>query len=1134
MLNVNDVNQIYLGCQGENLARTIIIDVKPWLVAYPGGTVAIWHKRNGAEEATATGAVFDSEAGTITWRPTGTDTYVFGEGEAEIRLTVGNVIKKSRTIITDVAKAVTGANGEALDSGWQGYLDAIQRAAGVAIMKNGMIQFAVNSEGHLILSYTEDVPIPAEESDETDEEGDIVWIDKDLGKVTPSDEQVQEAANTYLATVITNPDSPPLDRSLSSNVSAAPADMVGDLESAITSTEADYISGFNTGYYSINPVRSSWKNGYFNASGQLVSNSNNASPTTGPFLVKAGHIVSVITDGLTANLFTYTKSGDTYSRATIETFTTDRTISYATDKYITIHFAGTSLDVNALKCNVLLETGVNIEINRIDGEIDGNKAESEKAIGKIGDALDTGKICISNDWEYGYFSASGIFTPATTTNVAFYTEVIELEAGEALYIQPNGLTANVGIYSRSEDTYSRISIEQFTVDRVLCYNEKKYITIYFSSSSAIDIENVPAYAEKPADSINRTEELKKYTINALDTSYYSLMAKYFGYFGSTGVFTYSVNNIAPTFTPIQIKAGQHIIVKPDAGLTANLYEYTLTGQTYSLKKVTTFQDQREFVFTDDNYITVHFSKSSAIDIKNVDCKLLIQAEIFAELDNKIDENTEQLSGAITAEEERAKAAEEEIEALFAEGIAEAVSTWMDEHPEASSTVEDGSLTEAKFSDQLKQKTINNYITPEMFGAVGDNETDDTEAIQAAVDYALETGRDLFLQNNYAITDTIVVGGGVNIYGNGHFLNATMSDPVMQITTANGEIRNQEYSHFGIRNYGTGNCLEISGSNSFSTCLISCCSFFASEGWCIDVHEIVAHSKIMLCTFSGNGINANCGDANIIEKNLFYGANKIGVYLNTYTFGVLNNAIINNTVVDTGYGILIDAGDQTWICNNQIEYGGSTASQQTPDALVYLRGNTRKIYHCVIENNNFGGGTYLSYCLAIGNAEETIVRKNRFVSVNTAEVYAGQDAMLNTVSDDNYVHSTSSNPRTDAYQRLKVSAYAPKGMVECWHKVDINDSASKILVRRSNSNVSFAPVTITKTNPEQSITTLFTLPEEYRPSEDIVIPVSGYKDNVSFSGNLQVNANGTVDLDTATTFTTLNIAIPDITIPKFSS
>ena len=62
-----------------------------------------------------------------------------------------------------------------------------------------------------------------------------VWIDKDLGEITPTDEQIQTAANTYLERVIINPDSPPLDRGLSSNVSAAPADMVGDIKNKIRS-----------------------------------------------------------------------------------------------------------------------------------------------------------------------------------------------------------------------------------------------------------------------------------------------------------------------------------------------------------------------------------------------------------------------------------------------------------------------------------------------------------------------------------------------------------------------------------------------------------------------------------------------------------------------------------------------------------------------------------------------------------------------------------------------------------------------------------------------------------------------------------------------------------------------------------
>lgn len=63
-----------------------------------------------------------------------------------------------------------------------------------------------------------------------------VWIDKDLGKVTPTDEQIQTAANTYLEQVITNPDSPPLDRSLTSSSSATPADITGNLKSAFDDT----------------------------------------------------------------------------------------------------------------------------------------------------------------------------------------------------------------------------------------------------------------------------------------------------------------------------------------------------------------------------------------------------------------------------------------------------------------------------------------------------------------------------------------------------------------------------------------------------------------------------------------------------------------------------------------------------------------------------------------------------------------------------------------------------------------------------------------------------------------------------------------------------------------------------------
>ena len=61
-----------------------------------------------------------------------------------------------------------------------------------------------------------------------------------------------------------------------------------------------------------------------------------------------------------------------------------------------------------------------------------------------------------------------------------------------------------------------------------------------------------------------------------------------------------------------------------------------------------------------------------------------------------------------------------------------VEEWLDEHPEATTTVQDGSITVTKlFKNDLP------FLSPEMFGAVGDGITDDTAAIQNMVAYGKE-------------------------------------------------------------------------------------------------------------------------------------------------------------------------------------------------------------------------------------------------------------------------------------------------------------------------------------------------------------------------------------------------------------
>lgn len=88
---------------------------------------------------------------------------------------------------------------------------------------------------------------------------------------------------------------------------------------------------------------------------------------------------------------------------------------------------------------------------------------------------------------------------------------------------------------------------------------------------------------------------------------------------------------------------------------------------------------------------------------------------------------------------------------FAVPTQEAVDNWLDRHPEATTTVQDGSLTEEKFSNALKLKTIKDYVTPEMFGAVGDGVANDYNAFYDCAHYANEHNVCIFVPHgNYYI------------------------------------------------------------------------------------------------------------------------------------------------------------------------------------------------------------------------------------------------------------------------------------------------------------------------------------------------------------------------------------------------
>lgn len=92
-------------------------------------------------------------------------------------------------------------------------------------------------------------------------------------------------------------------------------------------------------------------------------------------------------------------------------------------------------------------------------------------------------------------------------------------------------------------------------------------------------------------------------------------------------------------------------------------------------------------------------------------------------------------------------------------IGQKVSDWLDEHPEATTTVQNGVITESKIHHDFLPYIKNNYVTPKMFGAKGDGITDDTKAINSCLKYCEENGLDCFFDRAiYKISHTGGTGG----------------------------------------------------------------------------------------------------------------------------------------------------------------------------------------------------------------------------------------------------------------------------------------------------------------------------------------------------------------------------------------
>ena len=118
MYNADKLTSIDLGRQGENLARTVEIDVSGMLAQWPDAVITLLVKRkHDAEPYIADTTVKD---GVLFWPITTVETADAGDGKLEIRATCGEVIAKSATGTFRVTASLTGSGTEppASEQGW--------------------------------------------------------------------------------------------------------------------------------------------------------------------------------------------------------------------------------------------------------------------------------------------------------------------------------------------------------------------------------------------------------------------------------------------------------------------------------------------------------------------------------------------------------------------------------------------------------------------------------------------------------------------------------------------------------------------------------------------------------------------------------------------------------------------------------------------------------------------------------------------------------------------------------------------------------------------------------------------------------------------------------------------------------
>lgn len=253
-------SSIDVGYTGETNFNSIEINMAPWVSKSPGGSPKILYMRPGESEASLATTTFEDNI--LTWTITD-DVLGTREGtglfqvwfadtdeEEELRKLGMSVVV---SMIIHLSIAGEGGNASTVQLPW---LKEIMDLKNIILGYDYEAEaWAVGQSGGVDVpstnpAYNNHAKHYSEEAAKwatggttgtPGAENNAKYYSEQADAAKAAAQTAQAACEAevtrQLSEIISNPDSPPLDRTLSSNVSAAPADMVGNLKSALTQVD---------------------------------------------------------------------------------------------------------------------------------------------------------------------------------------------------------------------------------------------------------------------------------------------------------------------------------------------------------------------------------------------------------------------------------------------------------------------------------------------------------------------------------------------------------------------------------------------------------------------------------------------------------------------------------------------------------------------------------------------------------------------------------------------------------------------------------------------------------------------------------------------------------------------------------